>query len=439
MKRTAFRPALRLPAAVLALGLLAGCTAGLGEQPTVTDEPIAATDEDSLPALLANTPTEDVEFYWPNQGSATLPLQEPEPPQMDKQTAANNAAAAFSAAGVLPESGSLLLGLASTADMDQETNAVTVLFGRMQDLWPAADEVYFAGYDVADPEATAEGIFDAITGKAYLLGGGDYGYEYGPMPERYAELFDCPTDGGTPPDDPGEAAAESGAQDGGQPDPRYAQAAADANAWVEQVKADPAAFLNRLMPLLGWQAASVESCGAYAPWPEAFDDFYRQAVVNGQYWPYMLDIRFTTTDGSRWIGIWDPMIRQLRMLCCLGTAGRVPEGYRGDPSSGGVICLTEGQPVFGPCYNYVLQGGDGIWREVTCMDEAGWQTLWAEQSFSAEKYLDILYWYDPTAEQTGPYGPYRPLSDGFPAWDPAGQPAQMVEEVDGALEQAAQP
>ena len=100
MKRTAFRPALRLPAAVLALGLLAGCTAGLGEQPTVTDEPIAATDEDSLPALLANTPTEDVEFYWPNQGSATIPLQEPEPPQMDKQTAANNAAAAFSAAGV---------------------------------------------------------------------------------------------------------------------------------------------------------------------------------------------------------------------------------------------------------------------------------------------------------------------------------------------------
>ena len=73
------------------------------------------------------------------------------------------------------------------------------------------------------------------------------------------------------------------------------------------------------------------------------------------------------------------------------------------------------------------------------MDEAGWQTLWAEQSFSAEKYLDILYWYDPAAEQTGPYGPYRPLSDGFPAWDPAGQPAQMVEEVDGALEQAAQP
>ena len=60
--------------------------------------------------------------------------------------------------------------------------------------------------------------------------------------------------------------------------------------------------MNRLMPLLGWQAASVESCGAYAPWPEAFDDFYRQAVVNGQYWPYMLDIRFTTTDGSRWIG-----------------------------------------------------------------------------------------------------------------------------------------
>ena len=46
MNRTAFRPALRLPAAVLALGLLAGCTAGLGEQPTVTDEPIAATDEE---------------------------------------------------------------------------------------------------------------------------------------------------------------------------------------------------------------------------------------------------------------------------------------------------------------------------------------------------------------------------------------------------------
>ena len=439
MKQTAFRPALRLPAAVLALVLLAGCTAGLGEQPTVTDEPIAATDEDSLPALLANTPTEDVEFYWPNQESATLPLQEPEPPQMDKQTAANNAAAAFSAAGVLPESGSLLLGLASTADMDRETNAVTVLFGRMQDLWPEADEVYLAGYDVAALEETAEGIFDAITGKAYLLCGGDYGYEYGLMPERYAELFDCPTDGGTSPDDPGEAAAESGAQGGILPDPRYAQAAADANAWVEQVKADPAAFLNRLMPLLGWQAASVESCGAYAPWPEAFDDFYRQAVVNGQYWPYMLDIRFTTTDGSRWIGIWDPMIRQLRMLCCLGTAGRVPEGYRGDPFSGGVICLTEGQPVFGPCYSYVLQGGDGIWREVTCMDEAGWQTLWAEQNFSAERYMDILYWYDPTAEQTGQSGSYRPLSDGFPAWDPAGQLAQMVEEVDGALEQAAQP
>ena len=194
MKQTAFRPALRLPAAVLALVLLAGCTAGLGEQPTVTDEPIAATDEDSLPALLANTPTEDVEFYWPNQESATLPLQEPEPPQMDKQTAANNAAAAFSAAGVLPESGSLLLGLASTADMDRETNAVTVLFGRMQDLWPEADEVYLAGYDVAALEETAEGIFDAITGKAYLLCGGDYGYEYGPMPERYAELFDCPTE-----------------------------------------------------------------------------------------------------------------------------------------------------------------------------------------------------------------------------------------------------
>ena len=104
-----------------------------------------------------------------------------------------------------------------------------------------------------------------------------------------------------------------------------------------------------------------------------------------------------------------------------------------------MICLTEGQPVFGPCYSYVLQGGDGIWREVTCMDEAGWQTLWAEQNFSAERYMDILYWYDPTAEQTGQSGSYRPLSDGFPAWDPAGQLAQMVEEVDGALEQAAQP
>ena len=210
---------------------------------------------------------------------------------------------------------------------------------------------------------------------------------------------------------------------------------------MEQVKADPAAFLNRLMPLLGVAGRQRGSPAAHTPpWPEAFDDFYRQAVVNGQYWPYMLDIRFTTTDGSRWIGIWDPMIRQLRMLCCLGTAGRVPEGYRGDPSSGGVICLTEGQPVFGPCYSYVLQGAATAsgGRSPAWMRRAG-RRCGAEQSFSAERYLDILYWYDPTAEQTGPYGPYRPLSDGFPAWDPAGQPAQMVEEVDGALEQAAQP
>ena len=132
-----------------------------------------------------------------------------------------------------------------------------------------------------------------------------------------------------------------------------------------------------------------------------FRRFLPQAVVNGQYWPYMLDIRFTTTDGSRWyrdLGPDDPAASDAVL-----SGDRRPGAGRvsGDPFSGGVICLTEGQPVFGPCYSYVLQGGDGIWREVTCMDEAGWQTLWAEQNFSAEKYLDILYWYDRRRSKRG--------------------------------------
>ena len=133
------------------------------------------------------------------------------------------------------------------------------------------------------------------------------------------------------------------------------------------------------------------------------------------------------------------MLQQLQQLICQGAADTLPEGYQGDAGDGFVIRITPGQPVFGPCYNYALQGGDGIWREVTCMEEADWQTLWAEQNFSTEKYMDILYWRDPTAEQAEQSGPYRPLSDGFPTWDPAGQAAQLVEEVEGALEQAAQP
>ena len=404
------KPSLRLSAALLAAALQAGCTAGLGEQPTVTEEAIPATAETSLTSALAGAPAEDADFYWPAPEEVGVTLLEPAAPQMDKQTAANNAAALFDAAGLTPENGTMVLAL-MPADAFEDLNLVG---GTTQQLWADVDAVYAAAFDTEGFESPAL-LFDAITGKAYLLLEGDA------VSGRYDALFSRPADADSP------------------TDPRYAQAADAANAWVEQVCADPVGFLNQLLPLLGWQAASVESCGAYAPWPDSYGDYFQQAEVYGQLWPYLLNIRFTTTDGRHFCATWDPMLQQLQQLICQGAADTLPEGYQGDTGDGFVIRITPGQPVFGPCYNYALQGGDGIWREVTCMEEADWQTLWAEQNFSTEKYMDILYWRDPAAEQAELTGSYRPLSDGFPTWDPAGQTAQLVEEVEGALEQAAQP
>lgn len=407
------KPSLRLSAALLALCLLAGCTAGLGTEPTVTEEPIAATAENALTAALANAAAGDVPYIWMEEDETTEPLLEPAAPQMDKQTAANNAAAVFSAAG-LEQEGGIRLGLVSVKGGGQSR----ILSDSLAEWWPDVDAVYLAAYEDSDGSTGFPAvIFDAITGKVYFL------YLDGDPMAAYGTLFDtlleCPPGQARQPDSAGED-AEAGDR---LPDPRYAGTAQAANDWTGQACADPLAFLNRLMPLLGWQAASVERCGAEQPLPDFYGDFYQQAVANNQLWPYLLNITFTTADGSHWSGTWDPILEKPVLLVCLGSRFRLPDSYRGDWGDRGTIVITPGQPVdsLPDLSSYALQDGSGTWRAVTCMDDAGWQSLLADEDFSIEKHLDTLYWHDPAGSEY-----WRPLSDGFPAWDPAGQPMQTA-------------
>ena len=83
---------------------LTGCTAGLGSEPTVENDP-AATPE-AAPVLVPEN-QEDVAFTWMGDMTeedglsegAMSALLEPTGPQMDKQTAANNAASLLASAG----------------------------------------------------------------------------------------------------------------------------------------------------------------------------------------------------------------------------------------------------------------------------------------------------------------------------------------------------
>ena len=413
---------LRLCAALLVPALLAGCTAGLGTEPTVTRESIPATAENALTAALTSAAAEDVPYTWMEEGETTQPLLEPVAPQMDKQTAANNAAAVFAAAG-LEQEGSIRLGLVSVKDGGESR----ILSNSLETLWPDADAVYLATYEDSENGDSTPGfpaaIFDAITGKVYFL------FLDGDPLTVYNNYFDSlpaePVQGNSA----GEAAVGEAAETGNtQPDPRYADTARAANDWVEQVSADPLTLLSQLMPLLGWQVAGVEGCTAQEPWPESYSDFSQQAVANSQLWPYLLNLSFTTADGSRWTGTWDPVLQKPVLLCCLGSQVQLPDNYRGDWGGRVTFCLVPGRPVDdgSDLGSYALQDSSGLWREVRCMDDAGWQSLWADDSFSAEKHADSLYWYDPASEEG-----WRPLSEGDWATDTSGQTPQQAADGKG--------
>ena len=408
---------LRLAAALLVPALLFGCTAGLGTEPTVTREPIPATAENAFPAALTGA-AGDVPYTWMEEGETSQPLLEPVAPQMDKQTAANNAAAVFAAAG-LEQEGNIRLGLVSVKDGGESR----ILSNSLETLWPDADAVYLATYeDSEDDDGTGypAAIFDAITGKVYFL------FLDGDPMRAYSNYFDSlpaePVQG----DSAGKAAVGEAAETGNTlPDPRYAQVARAANDWVEQVSADPMALLNQLMPLLGWQVAGVEGCTAQEPWPESYSDFSQQAVANSQLWPYLLNLSFTTADGSRWTGTWDPVLQKPVQLCCLGGQFQLPDSFRGDWGCHSIFLITPGRPVDdgSDLGGYALRGSDGLWREVRCMDDAGWQSLRADDSFSAEKHADSLYWYDPAGTEH-----WRPLSEGdWPAETSSQTPQQAAD------------
>ena len=412
---------LRLAAALLVPALLFGCTAGLGTEPTVTREPIPATAENAFPAALTSAAAGDVPYTWMEEGETSQPLLEPVAPQMDKQTAANNAAAVFAAAG-LEQEGSIRLGLVSVKDGGESR----ILSNSLETLWPDADAVYLATYEDSGDDGTGypAAIFDAITGKVYFL------FLDGDPMRAYSNYFDSlpaePVQG----DSAGKAAVGEAAETGNTlPDPRYAQVARAANDWVEQVSADPMALLNQLMPLLGWQVAGVEGCTAQEPWPESYSDFSQQAVANSQLWPYLLNLSFTTADGSRWTGTWDPVLQKPVLLCCLGSQVQLPDNCRGDWGGRVTFCLVPGRPVNDPDHlaaNYALQDSSGLWRSVTYMDGVGAESLGTDDSFSVEKHAEDLYWYDPASEEG-----WRPLSEGEWATDTSGQTPQQATDGKG--------
>lgn len=380
---------------------LTGCTAGLGSEPTVENDP-AATPE-AAPVLVPEN-QEDVAFTWMGDMTeedglsegAMSALLEPTGPQMDKQTAANNAASLLASAGYSPEElgdpdAQLVLGLLSRRDLTAMVD--TISYGSYDQLWPDVDALYVATYIVSDGPYSVGCMFDAITGKAYLITCSLFtGLSNNPFYPHDTQLEDIAAQ-----------MTNLSQETLDLVEPTYEAAVTAANA------IDPAAFVEQLMPQLGWQVETMDSCTS-SPWPDTFAQYWKQSMGGRLNWQWLDDLRFTTQDGSRWVACYDTAYNRLLTLVCLGQEGSVPEGYVMERNYGRYQ-LTEGAPVPGDSSSsYLLQGFDGVWYPVTFLNGDNYDAFLQDTDFHASNYLDTMSWLAPGEE----YYSYIPLSDGFP-------------------------
>lgn len=380
---------------------LTGCTAGLGSEPTVETDP-AATPE-AAPVLVPEN-QEDVNYIWigdmtkedgvsENTASAVL---EPTGPQMDKQTAANNAASLLASAGYSPEDlgdpdAQLVLGLFSRQDYTAMTDPLP--YGSYDQLWPDADALYVATYVVDGGPYSVGCMFDAITGKAYLITCNLLtGWSNNPFYPHDTQLEDI-------------AAQKPNLSQETLDlvEPTYEAAVAAANA------IDPAAFVEQRMPQLGWQVETMDSCTG-SPWPDTFAQYWKQSMSNRQNWQWMANLRFTTQDGSHWSACYDTACDRLLELVCLGQEASIPEGLVRDRYLTWYL-LQEGTPVPDLSFdNYLLQGSDGLWYDVTFLNGDDYDAFLQDTDFHAANYLDTMSWLAPGEDGYS----YRLLGDGFP-------------------------
>ena len=380
---------------------LTGCTAGLGSEPTVETDP-AATPE-AAPVLVPEN-QEDVAYTWMGDMTkedglsedAASAVLEPTGPQMDRQTAANNAASLLASAGYSPEElgdpdAQLVLGLFSLQDFAAMSEPTPC--GSYDQLWPDVDALYVATYTVDGGPYSVGCLFDAITGKAYLI---------------TCSLFTGLSDNPFYPHDTQleEIAAQKPTLSQETLDlvePTYEAAVTAANV------IDPAAFVEQLMPQLGWQVETMDSCTG-SPWPDTFSEYWRQSMGARQNWQWLDDLRFTTQDGSRWVAYYDTACDRLLTLICLGQEASIPEGLVRDRYLTWYL-LQEGTPVPDLSFdNYLLQGSDGLWYAVTFLNGDDYDAFLQDTEFHAADYLDTMSWLAPGEE----YYSYIPLSDGFP-------------------------
>ena len=389
---------------VLAAALaLTGCTAGLGSEPTVETDP-AATPE-AAPVLVPEN-QEDVAFTWMGDMTeeedglsedAASAVLEPTGPQMDKQTAANNAASLLASAGYSPEElgdpdAQLVLGLFSLQDFAAMSEPTPC--GSYDQLWPDADAIYAAAYIVDSGPYSAECMFDAITGKAYEISCNLFtGWSGDPF---YSALDPFP-------DDLASQQAYLSEETLAQVEPHYQAAVTAAKA------VDPAAFVEQLMPQLGWQVETLET-SVYSSWPDTFAEYWRQSMGWRQEWQWIVRLDITTGDGSRWVAWYNTIKDCLLELFCLGQEASLPECYVRDRYCMWSL-LQEGAPVpESPYYDYLLQGADGLWYDVTFLSDKGLEKFLQDRDFHAADYLDTMSWLAPGEDGYS----YRLLSDGFP-------------------------
>lgn len=381
---------------------LTGCTAGLGSEPTVETDP-AATPE-AAPVLVPEN-QEDVAFTWMgdmtkedgvSEDTASAVL-EPTGPQMDKQTAANNAASLLASAGYSPEDlgdpdAQLVLGLFTLQDYAAWMEPTPC--GSLDQLWPDVDALYMATYFVDGGPYRVGCLFDAITGKAYQISCSLYtGWSNDPI---YSALDPLP-------DELLSQQAWLSEETLAQVEPHYQAAVTAANA------IDPVAVMELLMPQLGWQMETVDSCTG-SPWPDTFAEYWKQSMGDRQNWQWMANLRFTTQDGSHWSACYDTAYDRLLELVCLGREGSVPEGLVRDRYLSWYL-LKEVVPVPDLSFdNYLLQGSDGLWYAVTFLNGDDYDAFLQDTDFHAADYLDTMSWLAPGEDGYS----YRLLSDGFP-------------------------
>lgn len=380
---------------------LTGCTAGLGSEPTVETDP-AATPE-AAPVLVPEN-QEDVSYVWIGDMTeedglserASSSILEPTDPQMDKQTAANNAASLLASAGYSPEElgdpdAQLVLGLFSRQDYTAMTDPLP--YGSYDQLWPDADALYVATYIVDGGPYTVGCLFDAITGKAYQIICSQFaGLSNNPFYPHDTQLEDIAAQKSTLSQEMMDLV-----------EPTYEAAVAAANA------IDPVAVMEQLMPQLGWQVETVDSCTG-SPWPDTFAEYWKQSMGGRLNWQWITRLDITTGDGSRWAAWYDTAKDCLLELVCLGQDCTIPEGYVHDRYCMWYL-LTDGAPVpDSPYHDYLLQGADGLWYDVTFLSDKGLEKFLQDRDFHAADYLDTMSWLAPGEDGYS----YRLLGDGFP-------------------------